>query len=167
MFRRISSLSLLLLCLTGGVAVAAPGFDSFQENPQHPNMILAGPGGEHGPRGEGWLERLNLTPDQKQRIQSIRQRYKDPLKQRRAALRQARQELRSLMAGNASQNQIQDKFRQVQSLQQQLAEVQFNSMSEIREILTPEQRQRLAQIMQDRPQGGNRAGRGNRGNGNR
>lgn len=103
------------------------------------------------------LQDLNLSADQMTRIQQIRTRYREQLKGDRDALRQADQDLRSLMAGTASDDQIRAKQRQVRDLRIKLGDAQFNSMLEMRNVLTPEQRQKFAQRMEkrrsdDRPQ---------------
>lgn len=105
------------------------------------------------PRGmPRWIGELNLTPDQMQQMQAIRSRYQNQISQRAQALRQAESELQQLMASNADTNQIRTKHNQVQSLRQQLAQVRFESMLEMRQVLTPEQRRQLAQRMNQRRQ---------------
>jgi periplasmic protein CpxP/Spy len=101
-------------------------------------------------RQEGFLKELNLTPQQISRMQAIRNQSKAQISQRQQAARQAQQELRSLMSGTAPKSQIQDKFRQVQALRQQTAELQFNNLLEMREILTPEQRRKFSESMAKR-----------------
>lgn len=96
----------------------------------------------------GWLRQLNLTPDQLKQIRAIRSRYKAQLDGKRQAVRQGRQELRMLMSGNASPEEIRKKFDQIQPLRQELMRIQFNSLLEIREVLTVEQRQKLGDIQQ-------------------
>lgn len=102
-------------------------------------------------KGEmGLLRELNLSSDQMSRIQQIRSRDRDQMKRDRDAARQAQQDLRTLMAGTASDDQIREKFRQVKELRTKIAEAQFNSMLEIRNVLNPEQRQKFAQRMEQR-----------------
>jgi Spy/CpxP family protein refolding chaperone len=115
-------------------------------NPERPNRPNRG-------KGE-WLQQLNLTPEQTRQVQAIRERNQGQMEQARNSLRQARQELNQLMDSNASQRQVQDKFAQVQSLQQQVAKLRFENMMAIREILTPEQRQQMRTLMQERRQRG-------------
>jgi Spy/CpxP family protein refolding chaperone len=103
----------------------------------------------------GLMRELNLSADQMTRIQQVRTRYRDELKRDRDAARQAQQELRTLMAGTASDNQIREKYRQVKDLRAKAADVQFNSMLEMRNVLTPEQRQKFAERM-DKQRGGMR-----------
>lgn len=98
----------------------------------------------------GLMRELNLSADQMTKIQQIRLRYRDGLQRDRAAARQAQQELRTLMAGKATDNEIQEKFRQLQALRTKTAEMQFNSMLEMRNVLTLEQRQKFAERMEKR-----------------
>ena len=96
-----------------------------------------------------WIQDLNLTPEQTQRMQAIQNQYKDRMRQNQEALRQAHQELQTMLGGNASQDEIRTKHRQVQTLMQQLDNLRFESMLAVREILTPEQRRIMSQRMQN------------------
>jgi Spy/CpxP family protein refolding chaperone len=69
------------------------------------------------------------------------------------------------MNSTASASQIRSKNQQVEELQQQLQKLRFESMLEMREVMTPEQRAKFVQLMQQRrQQKGERAGK-NRGQG--
>ena len=145
--RRLSAIAFLMLTLgsaTAATAVSNPVEPQTIAQNQRPNR----PGGKEG----GMFDRLNLTADQKQKMQAIRDRYKDQVSQRMQAVRQARQELETMMAGTANASQMREKHRQIIGLRQQLEEVQFESTLAMREVLTPEQRSQLAQMMQQRRQ---------------
>lgn len=145
LLRRISIFSALLLALGGAVAIAKPNplfLQSVVQNPQGQNR------GAHGqPK---LMEQLNLTPDQKQKLQAIQSQYKDEISQRKQAVRQASRELKSLMTGNAPADEVRSKHRQLQDLRQQLEEVSFESTLAMREVMTPEQRSKFAQLMEQR-----------------
>lgn len=144
MFPRSISLLLAAIVTLGGAAMLAnPNALSVQPLAQMPAE-----GGDRG--GRGWLKDLDLTPQQTQQIKAIRQQYQAQLTQRRQAMRQAHQELRDLMAGDASADQVRQKFNQVKELRRTLAETQFESTLAIREVLTPAQRQKFADRMQQR-----------------
>lgn len=64
----------------------------------------------------------------------------------------SRRQLNQLIQGNASANRVRQKLQQVQSLQHEIADNKFEQILEIREILTPEQRVKLQQIMEQRRQ---------------
>lgn len=97
-----------------------------------------------------WLKALNLSSEQVQKIREIRSRYENRLTEQRRAVRQAQQELKQLMAGNASADQLRQKFDQLQSLKQRLGDTRMESMLAIREVLTAEQRQKLTEVMKHR-----------------
>lgn len=99
-------------------------------------------------RKENWLQELNLSKEQIQKIQQIRRQYQARLTQQRQSVKQAQQSLKDLMAsGNTSSEQIRQKFSQVQTLQQTLADTRMESMLAIRSVLTVEQRQKLTELM--------------------
>ncbi|MEG4227771.1 Spy/CpxP family protein refolding chaperone [Microcoleus sp. N9_B2] len=146
--RRISALAVLMLTLgSTAAAIAVPNPlepETFAQN-QRPNR----PAGKEG----GMFEKLNLSADQKQQMQAVRDRYKDQVSQRMQAVRQARQELETMMSSaTANASQMREKHRQIIGLRQQLEEVQFESTLAMREVLTAEQRSQLAQLMQQRRQ---------------
>ncbi|MBE9011397.1 Spy/CpxP family protein refolding chaperone [Pseudanabaenaceae cyanobacterium LEGE 13415] len=148
MLRRVAIVVASTIFVVVGSAAVLRAIDFRQSN----DVIAQAPSPSDRPgRGEmGLLRELNLSPDQLNRIQQIRSRYRDQMKSDRDAARQAQQELRTLMAGSASDDQIREKFRQVKELRTKVADAQFNSMLEIRNVLTPEQRQRFAQRMEQR-----------------
>jgi periplasmic protein CpxP/Spy len=144
--RRISAIAVLMFTLGSTAALAVP-------NPVAPQTLAQNQQPNRPAGREGRLfEQLNLSVDQKQKMQAVRDRYKDQISQRMQAMRQARQELETMMSGTANTSQIREKHRQIMGLRQQLEEVQFESMLAMREVLTSEQRSKLAQLMQQRRQ---------------
>ncbi|MEG4634275.1 Spy/CpxP family protein refolding chaperone [Microcoleus sp. AR_TQ3_B6] len=145
--RRLWAVAFLMLTLgsaTAATAVSNPVEPQTIAQNQRPNR----PGGKQG----GMFDQLNLSADQKQKMQAISARYKDQISQRMQAVRQARQELATMMTGTATASQMREKHRQIIGLRQQLEEAQFESTLAMREVLTPEQRSQLAQMMQQRRQ---------------
>ncbi len=102
------------------------------------------------------VKQLNLSRDQIQRLQQLRKNSQGQNKQRRQALQIAKQELAQLVQGNGSSEQIRQKRQQVQTLQREIADTNFERSLAIREILTPAQRVKLQQIMEQRREGQNR-----------
>jgi Spy/CpxP family protein refolding chaperone len=114
-----------------------------------------------GPRAERWEQRLNLTPEQRQRINSIRSQNRDQMRSLVTELRQARQRFSELLSSNASDSEIRQQRQRVESLSQRLRDARFDSMLQVRSVLTPQQRQELAQQMeQRRERWGKRSGKG-------
>ncbi|MFM9266573.1 Spy/CpxP family protein refolding chaperone [Tychonema sp. BBK16] len=143
--RRIWALAILMITLgSTAAAIAVP-------NPTEPQTVAQNqPPNRRGGKEGGMFEKLNLSADQKQKMQAVRDRYKDQISQRMQAVRQARQELQTMMAGATNTSQMRDKHRQMMGLRQQLEEVQFESMLSMREVLTPEQRSQWSQLIQQR-----------------
>jgi periplasmic protein CpxP/Spy len=146
--RRLGQITLLATaCL--GLGVPNPSLAQTQMPP-------ANPGAEQPMRGRGrddLLQQLNLTPEQTRQIAEIRQRSMGKMKQTRQNLRQARQELNQMIGSQqASDRDIQEKFRQVQNLQQDMANLRMENLIAIRRVLTPEQRQQYGTLMQQRQQ---------------
>jgi len=145
--RRLWAVAFLMLILgsaTAATAVSNPVEPQTIAQNQRPKRL----GGKKG----GMFDKLNLSADQKQKMQAISDRYKDQISQRRQAVRQATQQLETMMAGTANASQMREKYRQIIGLRQQLEEAQFESTLAMREVLTPEQRSQLAQMMQQRRQ---------------
>ncbi|AFY64927.1 Spy/CpxP family protein refolding chaperone [Geitlerinema sp. PCC 7407] len=143
--RRTSVVAFSVLAMAGAVAIAAPAFFSM------PRVALAqnAPNGDREGKETRWLQDLGLSPDQLQQLQSIRGQYREPLQAKRTALRQAQDELRTRMTGDASDDEIRRQFQEVQRLRQEMAELRFESMLAARKIMTDEQRDRFAAKMQE------------------
>ena len=146
LIHRISAIAVLMFTLgTTAAATAVPSpaqTETIAQN-QKPNR----PAGREG----GLFDQLNLSADQKQKMQGVRDRYKDQVSQKIQAVRQARQELETMMSNpTANASQMREKYRQIMGLRQQLEEAQFESTLAMREVLTPEQRTQLSQLMQQR-----------------
>lgn len=148
LLRRVSIWSVLLLVLGGAVALAKPNSlfpKTVAQNAQNLEGSRAAESGKHN-----WMAQLNLSQEQKQKLQAIRSQYKDQLSQRKQAVRQVTQQLRDLMTSNASLEEIRAKHQQVQGLRQQLEEVSFESMLATRDVMTLDQRKQYAQLMEQR-----------------
>jgi Spy/CpxP family protein refolding chaperone len=92
-------------------------------------------------------QQLNLTFQQRQQIGKIRQKYKQPIAKLGKNLNSARRELIKMMAGVDSIDTIRNQHQQITQLQQEIGELHLSSMLEIRQILTPQQRQQFVRIM--------------------
>lgn len=94
------------------------------------------------------LQQLNLSTEQLQKLKAIRDRDQTPMRELAKQSRQANKELRDLLAGTESSDVIRTKHTQVLNLQQELQKQHFETMLAMREILTPQQRSQLNEIMQ-------------------
>lgn len=145
--RPVSTLMALMMTVGSAIVLTPPiaGFSSAISQ-----SFAQAPPQSRRAEMKGWLKELNLSPDQIQKIRQIRGQYQGRLTQQRQAVQQVQQELRELLAGNASTEQVRQKFDQVQRLKQELANTRMESMLAIRKILNPEQRQKLADLMRQR-----------------
>ncbi|MBW4635005.1 MAG: Spy/CpxP family protein refolding chaperone [Iphinoe sp. HA4291-MV1] len=131
-----------MIALGSGIALAKPSLLSPQVVAQNPTPS------PHQQRSQsGWLKDLNLTPQQMQQIKAIRNQSKNQIAQKKQAIRQAQQELQALMGSTTSQDQVRNKYNQLKTLKQQLADAQFDNTLAIREVLNAQQRQKFAEQM--------------------
>jgi periplasmic protein CpxP/Spy len=144
-FRLITCLSILL-----SIAPILPARAdlSLNQNNQIPNGELKIPAGNLN----NLAQELNLSREQIQKLQQLRKNAQGKNKERRQTLQTAKQDLNQLIQGNATTDQVRQKRQQVQSLQREIADTKFEQTLAIREILTPEQRVKLQQIMEQRRQ---------------
>jgi Spy/CpxP family protein refolding chaperone len=89
---------------------------------------------------------LSLTGEQMQAIRDVHARHADSRKQLWQSLRQARLDLRKLALNGADAAAIQAKSAEVSQLWSQQVAMNVQTLQEISPILTPEQRDKLAQI---------------------
>lgn len=143
LLRRVSVVSLLLVSLAGFISISKP-----HSNALTPNIFQ----GFENPPPQKWgryglMEELNLKQEQQQKLQLIQSRYKDKIEYLQEGINRSNQEFRSLMISNIDPGQIRNKHQEVQDLRQKLDNLRLESMIEMREVLTPAQRSRFAQMM--------------------
>jgi len=144
--RRVSAIAILILSLGTAVALA-------DSQARSPHQIAQNQDNLQRPRGgnpAGLMQALNLSQEQKQKLETIRKQSQAQMGQRKQALRQAEQSLRQMMQGTDSADQLRAQHQQVQELRQQMENLRFENMLAMREVLTPEQRAKFAELMQQR-----------------
>jgi periplasmic protein CpxP/Spy len=160
------------LLLAGGASVLLPiGGFMLTQSVLHTSVLAQSPAagdqneskpgpGSPGRKswGDKWQEQLNLSADQKSQIQKIRDQEKSSSEGLRQQMRTAMEKQKLLMTGNASDDELRQQHREMQALRQQADTRRFETKLQIRNILTPEQRTKAAQLMQEY-----RGGRGHRG----
>jgi len=97
---------------------------------------------------------LGLSDDQVQAIRQLHAGQRDQRVQLHASLRQARQSLRELILSNGDARDIQARTAEVQQLLGQTVQLRVQTLQGMAQILTPEQREKLAQL---RPAGPRRS----------
>lgn len=98
-----------------------------------------------------WARSLNLTPEQRSRLQAIHEKSRtmdEPLYQKE---REAEKKMLSLLQSSASIAEIRQQRQILQPLHQQLDDNRFESLMSEREILTPEQLTKVIQFFRKQP----------------
>jgi len=101
---------------------------------------------DRGQKMERMLQQLNLTSEQSQQIEAIKERSQTNMEGLREQAKVQKEEMQTLLASDASTEEIREQQQEAQNLRQQLDSNRFETMLEIREILTPEQRARMLEL---------------------
>ena len=99
---------------------------------------------------ENLFQQLNLTSQQKRKISQIRHQYQAQIVRLKEDLKIAQQQLAAMLAGTDSVTTIRAKHEEISKFRHQLATLHFESILATREILTPQQRQKFAEIIEAR-----------------
>ncbi len=140
MKKTIVAVLIVAFLVTAGVAMAqgwgrGPGYGPGPSGPGY------GPG--YGPRG-AWGPGMNLTPEQDQKMQALREGFLKETLPLRNEMQIKQLELRTLWAQtNPDQAKILAKQKEINVLREQLQEKGTNNRLEMRKILTPEQQAQL------------------------
>lgn len=102
-------------------------------------------GDRHARWSQMFQQRLGLTDDQMTQIRAIKERDRDAHRQLGEALHKAHGELRQLALSGADAPTVQRKEVEVQQLLGQMVQLRTKHLQEIGPILTPEQREKMAQ----------------------
>ncbi len=97
-----------------------------------------------------WMQALQLTPEQIKQVKAVESEYKAPIAAEHKKLNQAEETLEGLMVSGAPESQIREQHKQVQQLRQQFNSARFEVMLKLKDILTQEQRQKLATMNRQR-----------------
>ncbi len=143
--------SLISLCLGTSMVIAEPINSNLSNNQtQYLAQRQRGWKDGSGSLGGHFIDKLNLTTEQREQIQQIRQKYQSQITQLKDNLRTERTKLREMMASNESNANISNQHQKILNLNQQLSKLRFDSMLEMRQILTTEQRETFANLMKER-----------------
>lgn len=101
-------------------------------------------------RRSGLFRDLQLSRQQRREIRAIRQQYGPQTREKAQLLRQTRKELKSMIAGEAPDAEVLAQFQSLEELTQEVLKLRFENMMAIRKVLTPNQRQQLAEKLAER-----------------
>ena len=95
------------------------------------------------------LQQLDLTSQQEQEIKQIHQRYRQRMMKKRQSIARLQQQLSDMMVGTEPAQLLRAKNQQLNVLRQEMGTLRFESMLATREILTPQQRQKFRELVQN------------------
>ncbi|MDS3859261.1 Spy/CpxP family protein refolding chaperone [Thermosynechococcaceae cyanobacterium BACA0444] len=97
-----------------------------------------------------WITALKLSPAQIQQVQAIEAKFKPQAQSQQTQLNQAESLLESLLVKGASNEDIRAQHQIIQNYRRQLETTRLEAALEIKDVLTPAQRQQLAELNQQR-----------------
>ena len=92
------------------------------------------------------FKELNLSDQQKAEMKKIHEQNHDAMKEKREAVKQAKDQLKNAMDSNADDSKLRSYFNALQKAQNSAGEQRFEKALAIRKILTPEQRQKFREL---------------------
>ncbi len=104
-----------------------------------------------GEKVEKLLQQIDLTTEQRQKIAAIQEESNtktEALEALHQEMHSQHQKMESLLVSNASIEQLRQQHQQLEKLHQQLGNNRFETMLRIREVLTSEQRAKIAELME-------------------
>ena len=93
------------------------------------------------------VQQLDLTSEQSEQIEAIKEQSETENQALFEQLQTNRQEMQSLLTSDAAREQLQANHQEGQNLRQELGDNRFETMLEIREVLTSEQRAQMMELM--------------------
>ena len=149
-----------LMALSLGLVLAATQADARGRRGQ------GGGQGGHGGMHKGMMRALDLSAEQRTEMEKLRLDMQQDTLELRASLRQKHEELRALwMVDEPSEKAIMAKHRQIEPLQKKLRNQHIKFRLAAHQLLTPEQRSKMADMSKRGRRGGKGCGMGGRGMG--
>ena len=145
---RIPAITAAMLILPLGTYAAQPNshnegstMEWSQSQNKHGNKM-----GRRGGIGK-LMQQLDLTSEQSAQIEAIQEQSQNEKQALWQQMQTNRQAMQSLLSSNASTEELRATHQDTQNIQQELSNNRFETMLEIREVLTPEQRTQMAELM--------------------
>jgi len=152
--RRFALAGLALAAVVAGSAQAAPGGPGMHGTMMMAQGPMGGPGGHGGMFGgmmTRMLDRVNATPEQRAQIEQIVKANAGEMRAQREAGRALREQAMALFAQPTVDANAVEALRQKQLAMHDAASKRMSTaMLEISRVLTPEQRQQMAEHMSQR-----------------
>ena len=134
--------SLTQLASNTKVAYAEPAPELIAQATDSPES--GGP--RKGRRFQKLVEELDLTSEQQEAIRAIREEARSEKQALRQQMRQERETMRTLLASDTSRDELRSQHQKMLALRQDMATKRFETMLDVRDQLTPEQRAKFAEL---------------------
>ncbi len=95
------------------------------------------------------FQQLDLTTQQQQQIKQIQLQYQQKIINQKQNITKLQQQLSDMMVGTEPIESLKAKNRQLSALRSKMESLHFDSMLAIREILTPQQRQKFRELVKN------------------
>jgi periplasmic protein CpxP/Spy len=95
------------------------------------------------------FRQLNLTKEQQQQIQQIHLQYRQQILNQKQNITRLQQQLSDMIVGTEPIESLKAKNQQLSSLRLKMESLHFESMLAIREILTPQQREKFRELVKN------------------
>lgn len=99
----------------------------------------------------GLFQQLDLTTQQQQQIKQIHLQYQQKIINQKQNITRLQQQLSDMMVGTEPIELLKAKNLQLSALRSKMESLHFDSMLAIREILTPQQRQKFRELVKNYP----------------
>ena len=99
--------------------------------------------------------RLNLTPDQKEKMKAIHKSAKDKIQPLFECMKTERAKLKQLKTSGASEQQLQAQKQKIKSIREQIKTIRKSNFTQIQAILTPEQQKEFNKMHEEHKQNKN------------
>jgi len=96
-----------------------------------------------GGRMQRWIDQLDLRSEQVDALRDIKKQRRSAMKQKRQEMKAARSILTEAMKGSASESDLKLKFQAFSALKDELRQMRFENILQIRKLLSSEQRERI------------------------
>lgn len=99
---------------------------------------------------ERLIEELDLSDNQAEQIKEIYEQSRQEMVSLHEEAKEAKSDMQELWSGNSSESQLRRQHDKVQDIHQKMGSQKFDTMLKVRRILTPEQREKMAELQQRR-----------------
>lgn len=149
-WRTFSAVTAAMLIVPWGTDAAKANLEINEDSTMQLSQMKHDKRGGRGRGMERIMQQLNLTPEQSEQIKAIKEQSKTQTQALMQQMQTSREEMRSLLASDSSPEQLREQHQTVQNLHQELSTNRFETMLEMREVLTPEQRTQMVELIEQR-----------------